>query len=385
MFAFAENAAVCEGILSNSNSYAILVDQNTNTYIMLMSWNTEFRGTLLLCTTTAPCESKLPFGYAVGTIELVKTLKAPGSQDSFIRYIWTFKNPRFIEPFYVKGNARLFEVNCEPKYIKNTIDTASNLYKTLHLTSDLQRNKILERSDSCYYYHPIYKYYLLSDIVRKDEKGNPIHPNYTTDIKPPDERNNIRMTAVFNESEKKWTVCEDNFPKPQIKIFCYKPICNIDKISVPRLIDFPNGSEYISVTGETYDINNLFCPLRFMGASFAKLRFLSLIEITNRKIFELYQQHSCLAETHDMFSFYEYHFTIDEIVHNLKKIFDVLIVEIYLKINLLNFIKTKEIVFDSIGDLMNVQNHKHNLDALRKSLFYEKYENMYKILRPGYN
>lgn len=380
MFAFAENAEMCEALLTKSPLFRTIPFSD----VLLKfpkSWKTDYRGTLLLCTTNLPCRSKLPFGYAIGTVDLLTIINNPFSTKSFNnKYYWILSKPRFIEPFYVRGSSRLFEVKTEPKYIENNIDAASKLYDTMKLTSDIKRSRIPEKIDICYYYHPIDKYYLLWDDVRRDEKGNPIYPKYTTDIKPPDVKPDSGFIAVFDENKKNWTVCKNEFPHPEPEHFDYVPIEDIDCVSIPRLIEFPNGMEHVSVTSKIYDINDLFCPLPFMRAYLAKLRFSQLIENTNKKIFDLYQQHAYLRENIEYLSTYEYYFTMDEIVHNLKKIFDVLVAEVYLKINILEFINTGKIVFDGIGYLMDESKHNNRLDEVRESLFFKKYKSMYRTI-----
>lgn len=380
MFAIGENAGALELILTES-PLCSFVGENQKFVLWQMFWDTDFRGTLLLCTTTYQDGARLPNGYAVGTIELVSIVKNPIPQRQLEKFTWIFKNPRFIEPVYVKAGMGLFEVSVRPRYIENSIEAAYNLYEKLKLIPEPIKGKTRDKIDVCYYYHPTDKYYLLWDDVRSDKDGNLIRPKFTTALKPPDVKRESGLIPVFDEDAKKWVIERDSFPRPNITVIAYEPITknNIDE-SIPQLVEFPNGGVHVAQDGIAYDINNLFCPLRFMGASYAKLRFSQLISYTNRKIFQLYQWHASMIDTLDISWFYRYRFTAEEIVHNLKRIFDVLVIEIYLKINLPDFIDTQYINFDSIGDLMNEKNHRKNLDALRVALYYERYKSMYKVL-----
>jgi hypothetical protein len=84
------------------------------------SWNTDYRGDLLICSTASPVEietgEKLPFGVAVCivTIKNVKKLKKGFS--------WQLSNPRPVIPFDVKGQQRLFQRDLSPDLLPPDID-----------------------------------------------------------------------------------------------------------------------------------------------------------------------------------------------------------------------------------------------------------------------
>ena len=71
------------------------------------SWRTEYRGPLLICCSLKPYS---PFsGLAVCTVNLVKIRRG--------KYLfeWIIQNPRPIEPFPVRGELSLFEVEFSPQ------------------------------------------------------------------------------------------------------------------------------------------------------------------------------------------------------------------------------------------------------------------------------
>src|ERR1700722_11217024 len=107
--------------LSIRQSWASLIANGIKT-IETRTWPTLYRGKLLICAARTRAAfgepSDLPTGVAVAIVRLVDVRPmhprdATGAAVPFSRalYAWVLEDPRPIEPFPVKGQLRLFEVN----------------------------------------------------------------------------------------------------------------------------------------------------------------------------------------------------------------------------------------------------------------------------------
>ncbi len=85
------------------------------------SWDTSYRGPLLICSTKAHGEPGTLPGHAVCIVNLVSTHKY-GEYD----YGWELKDPRPIEPVPVSGRQRIFNVDFEEKDLNICPKSGSN-------------------------------------------------------------------------------------------------------------------------------------------------------------------------------------------------------------------------------------------------------------------
>ena len=90
------------------------------------TWSTEYRGQLLICSTAKKLHGTIP-GHALAVVDLVdvepftrKHLKAADMKSAEIEpgmFAWILKNPRYIEPFAVKGKLSLWECDHKITYL----------------------------------------------------------------------------------------------------------------------------------------------------------------------------------------------------------------------------------------------------------------------------
>lgn len=71
------------------------------------SWQTDYRGDLLICATAKKIPGTIP-GHALLVCQLKEIEKLPGNQSSFA---WHLDEFRSIDPFPVKGKLKLFDVD----------------------------------------------------------------------------------------------------------------------------------------------------------------------------------------------------------------------------------------------------------------------------------
>jgi len=68
------------------------------------SWQTHYRGDLLICATARPVIAGLPRGVALCLVDLLDCYENENG------WSWRLGNVRLIRPFPVKGRLRLYEV-----------------------------------------------------------------------------------------------------------------------------------------------------------------------------------------------------------------------------------------------------------------------------------
>jgi hypothetical protein len=84
------------------------------------SWQTQYRGDLLIVSSARPVMSGLPGGQAICTIVLKDCHKTKKG------YSWILSNPRPIKPFPVSGQLRIYLVECRnPLQFSGHQNTAS--------------------------------------------------------------------------------------------------------------------------------------------------------------------------------------------------------------------------------------------------------------------
>ena len=72
------------------------------------SWQTEYRGDLLICASSRNEGPDLVRGHAICVVELYD-IRKDGDRD----FAWLIRNVRFVEPFPVKGKLHLYDVDDE--------------------------------------------------------------------------------------------------------------------------------------------------------------------------------------------------------------------------------------------------------------------------------
>lgn len=69
------------------------------------TWKSDYRGDLLICASSRNEGPDLVRGHAICVVELYDITQR-GARD----YVWHIRNVRFIDPFPVKGNLHLYDV-----------------------------------------------------------------------------------------------------------------------------------------------------------------------------------------------------------------------------------------------------------------------------------
>lgn len=76
-----------------------------NKEIEYRSWNTDYRGDLLICSTAKKIKGTIP-GYALTVCQIVDVKKMSDK-----KFAWKLDNFRDIEPFRVKGQQGFFNID----------------------------------------------------------------------------------------------------------------------------------------------------------------------------------------------------------------------------------------------------------------------------------
>lgn len=110
--------------------YATLIAMEIKT-IEFRSWETSYRGEILICTSQAYKNNKdykdaFVFGKAIATAEIVDCMPfnfKKHSENAFVYdkklkgFSWILDNVKIIEPFDVKGKLKIYEVETNPTYL----------------------------------------------------------------------------------------------------------------------------------------------------------------------------------------------------------------------------------------------------------------------------
>lgn len=99
------------------NGAAIMAGEKTDEF---RSWQTDYRGDLLICTSVKPCGAQYLHGHAVGVVELADIVR-----DRAYDFVWKLRRPRLIVPFPVKGKLHLYEVEAPITYWDFSLDGAA--------------------------------------------------------------------------------------------------------------------------------------------------------------------------------------------------------------------------------------------------------------------
>lgn len=99
------------------------------------SWQTEYRGDLLICASSRNEGPDLVRGHAICVVELYD-IRKDGDRD----FAWLIRNVRFVEPFPVKGKLHLYDVEDD----KIVFLTKKNGRKTVGIDFDEARDHWLE-------------------------------------------------------------------------------------------------------------------------------------------------------------------------------------------------------------------------------------------------
>lgn len=100
------------------------------------SWKTDYRGDLLICSTKPKIPETIP-GHALCIVELydIVPFKKKHLHDAFMEqmpekssFAWIFRNLRYIRPFPVKGQQRLWECDHDIVFIDDDDEESANKY-----------------------------------------------------------------------------------------------------------------------------------------------------------------------------------------------------------------------------------------------------------------
>jgi hypothetical protein len=103
--------------LSIHQPYADLIIARKKIY-EIRSWQTNYRGKILICSTKNPYHKNKLCGYALGIAELfsIEKMKPSHCELAHIEFIenvyaWQLSNIKKIKPFPIKGQQGLFNIN----------------------------------------------------------------------------------------------------------------------------------------------------------------------------------------------------------------------------------------------------------------------------------
>ncbi len=241
-----------------------------------------------------------------------------------------------------------------------------------------------------YYYDPIYHYYTGDGFAQEGE--GIFLPDFCTTIQPP--HCSTDSIQKFNKETTSWEIikapsdCNELINHHAIYEFnkthssTDKP--QIYKITAPNHLGDPGISE----------LSNFLQPInkitRFISHAHVACSLAQRIVYTNKKIEELYSDHKKTEEfckktgflAPQSFTFQP--FDIANIIHNIKRILDVITISVYLRnkkdISLLT--NNDEIKCDAIGFLM--KQNKENSDT-RNALHFTFYEDLLTTINDAHN
>lgn len=97
-----------------------------NKKIEVRTWQTSYRGTILICATNKKVHGLIP-GHALGTVDLIDVvpLKKDMLEQAMLEpadyepglYAWIVENPRFIKPIPLRGKLSLWEYTGDIEYL----------------------------------------------------------------------------------------------------------------------------------------------------------------------------------------------------------------------------------------------------------------------------
>jgi len=103
--------------LSIKQPWASMIARGEKT-IETRTWRTKYRGPLLIVSSKKPVIKGLPAGMAIAVVDLVDCRPmTPGADEEAARcdvypgaHAWVLKNRRHINPFSVRGQMGLYEI-----------------------------------------------------------------------------------------------------------------------------------------------------------------------------------------------------------------------------------------------------------------------------------
>ena len=125
--------------LSVRQPYASLIAKGKKV-IELRKYNTDYRGKIIICSTVIPKLSNHKCGYAICMVEIYDCVisKEKDRKKAFVDanydmdcYSWLLKNPVLINPIFVRGNQKIFNLllNKDIEYLKNENKLFKKLFK----------------------------------------------------------------------------------------------------------------------------------------------------------------------------------------------------------------------------------------------------------------
>lgn len=229
-----------------------------------------------------------------------------------------------------------------------------------------------------YYYEPEDKFYRYKKPISKhsnhDLNGNLLIPGHATTVIPPDEVPKGYI-PVFDEQHQKWEIKKDDFWHYEITD-CPNHFSDFPINQLPQLYSF---STHGSMEKDTsIRLNNVFTGIPNISNGFLfMIRFISRINIINKKIAELYQKHQEWLKPnmfHSLDDLIEYKLMGEDIIHLLKKLLDEFITAIYIHDNYEEVKATHKIEIDDYGKALFAQTDPPIVTNLKVAIEFGKYK-----------
>lgn len=243
-----------------------------------------------------------------------------------------------------------------------------------------------QKIKTIYYFHPIYKYFTRTGNA---QEGLGL-PKNSTDIPPPTcKKGNI---AVFHKEMNCWIETPDNFDRTKCTYYELIYFSNNKSRIEPPVI-------YAQSIGELFDPNfapivNFFFQLKnsdnFVNHSLTSLTFKNRLNHLNNRIRQLYIKHQILVakftKVHYMTMDEGIGFKIEkeEIIHEIKRIFDLLAMTISIAHSGNSYFSAKDkLEIDSIGQLWN--SHHPVKPIVKNTLLVDKYQPLLQLVNNLHN
>lgn len=228
-----------------------------------------------------------------------------------------------------------------------------------------------------YYYEPDDKYYIKKTLIKNgnhDLNGKPLMPAHTTTVIPPE---NVLdgFIPVFDIKTQNWEIKKDDFWHCSVDVYP-EYFSNFPVNELPQLYTFTT----LGIMDYDKDIrlNILFKDLpHIANGLLIMMRFISRINIINKKTHELYQKHAewlTPSIIHTIDSLIEYKLIGEDIIHQLKKLLDEFITAIYIHDNYEEIKHTHKLEIDDYGKYLFSNKNTPIIAHIKAVINFEKYK-----------
>lgn len=243
----------------------------------------------------------------------------------------------------------------------------------------------------------VYEYSCINKIFKgltkaQQTKEGIAFPPFTTDIKPPEVEKG--MIAVFNEIENKWEIEKDEFKRIKINTYEFLVNCNIHYKDC-----FICKNELVNINMANNSLlEGISNKIRIKEGKFVKTQHTIIndrypygiardLYFLNSKIALCYKYFEEMKKLKENKEFklltdrmFDYRILKESIIHELKKIIDILIIILYSKHAPSSFFIDRKVEITSIGELFNDGKHCEIKDKIKVDLNFDKFKNLFKIL-----